>query len=319
MSETDSSRLAKNLYTSKARFIFELLQNADDNLYTQGQDPYVAFRVHPNRIVIECNEDGFTRQNLTAICDVGQSSKSSSQGYIGEKGIGFKSVFMAAWKVHIQSRNFSFEFIHRPEDSGMGMITPIWQDMRDSNIPFASTTITLYLHDYKDPEKHDRERKIIHEQLHELQDTLLLFLRKLRTIEVSFYDEKGHQTECTTDTRSQIENSNIALIERKCTNSTNNRRGIYHIHKHIARKLARSENRDLSVAEEASGSFATSEIVLAFPVTEDSIYAVPIVQPQEVYAFLPVRQMGFNVSSNFSHLLWLTCTHACSVSYSGRL
>jgi HSP90 family molecular chaperone len=134
MSVTDSSRLAKNLYTSQARFVFELLQNADDNQYTRGQDPYVIFRVYPDRIVIECNEDGFTRQNLTAICDIGKSSKTGSQGYIGEKGIGFKSVFMAAWRVHIQSRDFSFDFIHRKGDSGMGMITPIWQERRDPEI-----------------------------------------------------------------------------------------------------------------------------------------------------------------------------------------
>lgn len=304
MSEINSSRLAKNLYSSKARFVFELLQNADDNQYTRGQVPCVVFRVHPNRIVIECNEDGFTRQNLTAICDVGQSSKTGSQGYIGEKGIGFKSVFMVAWKVHIQSRNFSFEFVHRQGDSGMGMITPIWQETRDPDLPSGSTRITLYLHDYSDPVKRDRERKIIHEQFHELQDTLLLFLRKLRTIEVSFHDEEGHQTECTIDTLSRIENSDIAIIERKCTDTTKNQRRVYRINKHIARGLARSENRDLSEAEEASRSFATSEIVLAFPVNpKDSI---PIVEPQEVYAFLPVRQMGFNVSGNFFHLSSVT-------------
>jgi HSP90 family molecular chaperone len=50
---------------------------------------------------MECNEDGFTAKNLTVICDVGKSSKLGAQGYIGEKGIGFKSVFMAAYKVHI--------------------------------------------------------------------------------------------------------------------------------------------------------------------------------------------------------------------------
>ncbi|ROV88550.1 hypothetical protein VMCG_10385 [Cytospora schulzeri] len=123
--------LAKNLYTSKARFIFELLQNADDNNYKiaakSGSLPSVSFHVHPRRIVIDCNEDGFTGDNLKAICSVGKSSKTGAQGYIGEKGIGFKSVFMVAWKVHIQSGPFSFSFTHRPGDSGIGMITPIWE------------------------------------------------------------------------------------------------------------------------------------------------------------------------------------------------
>jgi hypothetical protein len=300
MWETDSSRLAKNLYTSQARFVFELLQNADDNQYTRGQVPYVVFRVYPDRIVIDCNEDGFTRQNLTAICDIGKSSKTGSQGYIGEKGIGFKSVFMAAWRVHIQSREFSFDFIHRKGDSGMGMITPIWQERRDTAFPFELTRITLYLHDQSDPAERDRDRHVINQQFHELQDTLLLFLRKLCKIEVYFHDEEGSQTRGTIYTLSRIENSDTAVVERTCTDTVQNRKRIYHIVKHIARRLARSENRDLSKAEEVSRYFETSEIVLAFPVTEDS---VPIIEPQQVFAFLPVRRMGFNVrSSQFSRV-----------------
>jgi hypothetical protein len=303
MSETDSSRLAKNLYTSQARFVFELLQNADDNQYTRGQNPYVVFRVYPDRIVIDCNEDGFKRENLTAICDIGKSSKTGSQSYIGEKGIGFKSVFMAAWRAHIQSGDFSFDFVHRKGDSGMGMITPIWQEMRDPALPFEVTRITLYLHDQSDPAERDRDRQIINQQFHELQDTLLLFLRKLRKIEVSFYDEEGHQTKSTQYTLSRIENSDTAVIERTCTNTAQNRKRIYHIVKHPARGLARSENRDLSEAEEASRSFTTSEIILAFPVTENS---VPIIEPQEVFAFLPIRRMGFNVSGSFFHFSRVT-------------
>lgn len=123
------SSLSKNLYNSSARFVFELLQNADDNSYSRAKassaDPYVSFRVYNHRIVVECNEDGFTHENLVAICNVGKSSKSGAQGYIGEKGIGFKSVFMVAWKVLIQSGDFSFYFQHKKGDSGMGMISPV--------------------------------------------------------------------------------------------------------------------------------------------------------------------------------------------------
>jgi hypothetical protein len=92
--------LAKNLYSKDVRFIFELLQNADDNSFvrtnTNGQEPYLVFRVYDDRIVVDCNEDGFDESNLRAICNVGQSSKIGRQGYIGEKGIGFKSVFKVA-------------------------------------------------------------------------------------------------------------------------------------------------------------------------------------------------------------------------------
>ncbi|KAH7378152.1 hypothetical protein BKA64DRAFT_585931 [Cadophora sp. MPI-SDFR-AT-0126] len=288
--------LAKNLYTSQARFVFELLQNADDNHYTKGQDPYVEFQVHPDRILIECNEDGFTPRNLTAICDIGKSSKTGSQGYIGEKGIGFKSVFMAAWRVHIQSGNFSFDFVHRKGDSGMGMITPIWQERRDPTLPSDLTRITLYLHDQSDPAERERERQIINQQFLELQDTLLLFLRKLRKIGISFHDEQGRRTRRIVFTLSNIENSNAVVIQRTCTDAEQDRKRTYHVVKHIARGLARSENRDLTGDEQATRSFATSEIVLAFPVTEDPETGeeVPVIESQELFAFLPVRKMGFN-------------------------
>lgn len=303
--ETDCSRLAKNLYTSQARFVFELLQNADDNQYTRGQDPYVEFRVYPGRIVIECNEDGFTRQNLTAICDIGKSSKTGSQGYIGEKGIGFKSVFMAAWRGHIQSGDFSFEFVHRKGDSGMGMITPIWQEKRDHSLPLDLTRIILYLHEQSDLVERQRDREIITQQFVDLQDTLLLFLRKLRKIDISFHNEEGHRTEGIMFTLRKFEDSDAAVIERACTDPALNRKRTYHIVKHIARELARSENRELSHSEEATRSYTTSEIVLAFPVIEDLVTGekMPVIEPQEVFAFLPVRKMGFNVS-------WLLCV-AC--------
>jgi hypothetical protein len=36
---------------------------------------------------------GFSEANLRALCDVGNSTKAATTGYIGQKGIGFKSVF----------------------------------------------------------------------------------------------------------------------------------------------------------------------------------------------------------------------------------
>lgn len=67
-----------------------MLQNADDNNYTRVQtavqtaneEPYISFRVYHDMLVVECNEDGFTEENLRAICDIGKSSKQGAQGYL---------------------------------------------------------------------------------------------------------------------------------------------------------------------------------------------------------------------------------------------
>ncbi|OAQ65575.1 hypothetical protein VFPBJ_11205 [Purpureocillium lilacinum] len=86
--------LARELYSRDVRFIFELLQNADDNVYSNATSaPYAAFYLFHKKVIVECNEDGFTEAHLRAICSIGNSSKVGNHGYTGEKGIGFKSVF----------------------------------------------------------------------------------------------------------------------------------------------------------------------------------------------------------------------------------
>lgn len=57
------------------------------------------------------NEKGFQPKDVFAITGIAEKSKniSSDKMEIGEKGIGFKSVFGIAEKVHIESGDFSFE------------------------------------------------------------------------------------------------------------------------------------------------------------------------------------------------------------------
>ncbi|KAI8691937.1 hypothetical protein NCS56_00187800 [Fusarium sp. Ph1] len=278
--------LARNLYTSNARFVFELLQNADDNNYStaisQGEDPYVSFKIWPDKVSIECNENGFTHENLRAICAIGKSSKVGAAGYIGEKGIGFKSVFMAAWKVHIQSNDFSFSFTHRKGDSGLGMVTPVWEET-DEVLGETLTRITLFLHTSDDPEEDARQLETIKLQFQDLQHTILLFLRKLRRVQVSFFDEDESFTSATTYS---LHGSNPATVRKMTSEGVEERR--YHVTKHMAENIPKSENRTYS--EERDRADSSAEVVLAFPLTES---ATPIVESQDVFAFLPMRPMGF--------------------------
>ncbi|KAF9876102.1 ino80 chromatin remodeling complex protein [Colletotrichum karsti] len=280
--------LAKNLYSSKARFVFELLQNADDNQYTkaaaEGSVPFVRFTVFPRKIVLECNEDGFTPQNLTAICSIGKSSKTGAHGYIGEKGIGFKSVFMVAWKVHIQSGPFSFSFRHKNGDSGMGMISPVWEDIEEE-LESPLTRITLHLHETGD-------KGAIRAQFEELQETVLMFLRNIRKVVVRFYDQDGQQLSSVTHTLTYPQEHRARLQRVEVVNGKSEEQIThFHITRHDADGLSRNESRTYSDAEEASRAYEKSEIVLAFPLSHSS---APIIEPQDVFAFLPVRKVGFN-------------------------
>jgi hypothetical protein len=97
--------------TNSGRFIQELLQNADDCLYTQDVTPTFSLSLANNTITTEYNETGFTRANIRSITAIGESTKNSllSKEYrIGEKGVGFKTIFAIASKVTIHSDNYHF-------------------------------------------------------------------------------------------------------------------------------------------------------------------------------------------------------------------
>jgi hypothetical protein len=290
--------LAKNIYGSGARFAFELLQNADDNTFARatasGALPSITFDVFPRRIVIECNEDGFSTNDLEAICTVGQSTKSGQYGYIGAKGIGFKSVFIAARKVHIQSGHFSFYFNHEKGDTGLGMVTPIWHD-EDESIPGPLTRMTLYLHQKGDPRELKHLRTTIFEQLKDLRQTCLLFLRSLRQIRVAFHGDDGGLEHAQEFRLRQLGSSDVFLetvtTDRHGEITTEKQR--YHVTKYMARNLAPSQSRELPDADDAPEVSSTAEVVLAFPLTED---AHPVIERQELFAFLPVRESSFKVS-----------------------
>lgn len=143
----------------------------------------------PPWLVVDCNEDGFTYDNLKAISAVGQSSKTGARGYIGEKGIGFKSVFMAAWKVTIQSGDFSFYFKHHRDDKGSGMVRPRWIDLDEAEaLEPNMTRMTLLLH-RASPEEMKEQQEMIRQQLNGIQESLLLSTQNLKEIRVTLFDE----------------------------------------------------------------------------------------------------------------------------------
>lgn len=278
--------LATNLYSKDTRFVYELIQNAEDNSYSNIQVPggllipYVSFSVYPDRIVIDSNEDGFQEKHVQAICSTGESTKSATQGaqgYIGEKGIGFKSVFKVAKKVHIQSGPFSFSFEHMRDstDDGLGMVTPL--DERFEELPAnVRTRLTLTL---LDPSRfQDRVQDLTN-----IPDTLLMFLTKLKIITINAYPRDGSPTNVILVHRSfstpwevVIKTTGIGKALRQASKS------FY---------VVRKEVNDLP-HDEARQNINSASVVLAFPLSEEK---VPMVEQQHVFAFLPLRRAGFSV------------------------
>jgi hypothetical protein len=168
--------LSKELYGRDVHFVMELVQNAEDNDYPeQVTDRFIEFIVKPDAIEVRNNEVGFTRPNVESLCDVGESTKRErTLGYIGEKGIGFKSVFKISDRPRIFSSGFCFEL------DDHDYIVPHWCDPPSHVDPQRATTIILPLrHDYR-----EGGERPIGAQVADLDPRTLLFLRKLSRIVV---------------------------------------------------------------------------------------------------------------------------------------
>lgn len=109
---TIASQLKLNeleLYTQTERFIFELLQNADD-MPVEGKPVNVHLDLLENHFLFLHNGKFFDRDDVMAIADAAKSTKSQDKTKIGYKGIGFKSVFTDSSRVYIKSGDYFFKF-----------------------------------------------------------------------------------------------------------------------------------------------------------------------------------------------------------------
>eukprot|EP00854_Cymbomonas_tetramitiformis_P012072 gene12072-14263_t len=147
--------IGRELGGDTTQFLMELTQNAEDNHYDDAEtQPKLELQLladDPTQhagckgaVLTYNNERGFRQEDIESICDMGESSKKKTtrqwdahkggRGYIGEKGIGFKSVFKISPCPHIFSRNqdgaYDFKFQKDPdEEVGLGFVVPKWVDV----------------------------------------------------------------------------------------------------------------------------------------------------------------------------------------------
>ncbi|RYO93890.1 hypothetical protein DL762_000845 [Monosporascus cannonballus] len=266
------------LYQTPTHFLLELIQNADDNNYTSGVIASLRLSLYEKDgqkcLRTDCNEVGFTFKQLDALTRVGQSTKKSTaggrKGYIGEKGIGFKSVFKVADVVHIASGFYEFKL---NRNNPIGMILPILSPFPTAERVADHTQFLLRLKDIDD-------YKEIRRDLEDIEPQLLLFLRKLKEIHVSTpgvgnvyrlrateYDEDfGGETA----TISECSDDGVVVKTTK-----------YVVHRHIVRDLPAEPRRE---------GVTTSEVVVAFAVRDQ---VTPVATTQAAFAFLPIDNFGF--------------------------
>lgn len=101
--------LSKDLYTDSKRFIYELLQNADDSSFPDTNvDIYIRF--FGDIMLLAHTGQPFTARDVEGLCSVNHGTKKNSIEKTGYKGIGFKAVFGQSNKVIVYSDDNYFRF-----------------------------------------------------------------------------------------------------------------------------------------------------------------------------------------------------------------
>ncbi|UJR11943.1 hypothetical protein I4U23_016121 [Adineta vaga] len=280
-------KISDDLYSDQGHFVLELIQNADDNDYSElnaNSIPNLKFTINDEQIEIYNNENGFQIEHINAICTVGKSTKGKhKEGVSGHKGIGFKSVFVVSNRPEIHSNNYHICFDASNGDR-VGYVCPIWLNddeyksvvMNDEN-NIWNTCIRLKL-------KSDTEiQQQIKQKFDNVNPKLLLFLRRLKSLEIHFenhyikkftrYDHPKNIIELT-EYNGEDQQTNYWLVIKKSVN----------VPETIQQKL-----------REIKSDVVATTIAIGFPLQhmEQCLSRNTPVPIQHLFAYLPVRQFGF--------------------------
>ena len=126
---------AKKINNDPLRYIYELIQNADDceyntiNNYDDNESRVeVKIEIKDDSLIISYPEDGMTYSDIIAITTIGQSNKrvKKRKRIIGEKGRGFKTIFSICDYAEIHSGKFDFKL-------SQNSFAPEWIDSEQEN------------------------------------------------------------------------------------------------------------------------------------------------------------------------------------------
>ncbi|GAB2267233.1 hypothetical protein Dimus_002217 [Dionaea muscipula] len=271
--------LSQELYSQDSHFLLELVQNADDNVYPEEVEPTLMFILQDTGITVLNNERGFTAKNIKALCDVGSSTKKGSAGYIGQKGIGFKSVFRVTDSPEIHSNGFHVKFDISQGQIGFVLptiIPPFNMDLlaqlasAGSDKTYAYSWNTCIVLPFRSKLSEGASINSIFSMFSDLNPSLLLFLHRLQCIKL-----RNMIDDSLIIMRKEIVGNGIVSVSQGKEKTT----------WFLASKKLRPEVLRAKVEE--------TEISIAFTVKESASCGYdPCLEPQPVFAFLPLRTYG---------------------------
>ena len=256
--EYDFDSLLAGLYNDPSHFIYEMLQNAEDEKATE-----VKFELFEDRLDIYHNGKPFDFEDIKGVTGIGISTKKGKPDAIGKFGVGFKSVFAITETPII----FSGEYKIKINDF---VVPSIVADDRH----ISETLITLPFNHRK---RREKAFHIVSDKLRNLGLKTLLFLRNIKEIQWKTPSEGGHYLKSSEDIQIVSRAKKVTLISANDTEE--------YI---VVEKPIRIEDKELKVEaaykltkdssdKEVVISEPDSKLVVFFP-TEKNTYLNFIIQ-----------------------------------------
>ena len=117
--------VSSDIYSESQRFIFELIQNADDAALTGSNEIHFGFYSHS--LIVSHKGNPFGEADINGITNAGKGTKAADTTKTGYKGIGFKSVFGKSNKVTIISDGYNFRFDREQIEKSFNRNKMPWQ------------------------------------------------------------------------------------------------------------------------------------------------------------------------------------------------
>ncbi len=201
--DAKSRRIYKQLYDEKTHFIYELIQNADDN-----KSQCLELQLRENALLAWNNGDPFSEQDVWSICSIGSSNKDLTK--IGTFGIGFKAVYNYTELPEVYSGDKRFCIRDYTNPEGID-IPPEVSELVD-------TGKTVFRLPFKESIR-PKEIEQLKGRLRNLEKRALFFLRHVEKI--CWRDEHNSQVwvyACHRSPYDKIENASVVALSTSMNN-----------------------------------------------------------------------------------------------------
>ncbi|MDP5049160.1 MAG: hypothetical protein NWQ39_12210, partial [Saprospiraceae bacterium] len=198
--------LSTDIYSEDNRFIYELIQNADDAAF--DEDSELSIQILNDFVIIGHNGAPFNSRDIRGLCSVGSGTKTSDATKIGYKGIGFKSVFgQPDGLVYVKSEHtlfkFDREYLQQKGWNPHWGNKVIWEEFQGNNFQFPWQIMPILVENVDDIELEkvlNNERYIVKTAIKIIDRNqvfnninkffgdakFLLFLRRISRVEIIF-------------------------------------------------------------------------------------------------------------------------------------